>query len=91
MIKPNAEEVTAYALSISFKLNGNHFCDYYESKGWMVGKSPMKNWQAAVRTWKHNSPESAFVGKKYDSSRMEAKQQELRDLAEREWEKRNIK
>ena len=25
--------------------------DFYESKGWMVGKNRMKDWKAAVRTW----------------------------------------
>lgn len=27
------------------------FFNYYESKGWVVGKSPMKNWKAAVSNW----------------------------------------
>ena len=25
------------------------FIDFYESKGWMVGKTPMKDWKAACR------------------------------------------
>ena len=25
--------------------------DFYESKGWMVGKDKMKDWKASVRTW----------------------------------------
>jgi len=25
--------------------------DYYESKGWKVGKSPMKCWKSAARNW----------------------------------------
>jgi hypothetical protein len=28
------------------------FTDFYAAKGWLVGKSPMKDWRAAVRTWK---------------------------------------
>lgn len=28
-----------------------NFVDYYESKGWLVGKTPMKNWEAAARRW----------------------------------------
>ena len=27
------------------------FLNYYESNGWKVGKNPMKDWKAAVRTW----------------------------------------
>jgi hypothetical protein len=33
---------------------GDGFFDYYESKGWLVGKSPMKNWTAAMSTWRRN-------------------------------------
>ena len=29
----------------------NKFYDYYESNGWHVGKNPMKDWKAAIRTW----------------------------------------
>jgi hypothetical protein len=25
--------------------------DHYQSNGWMVGKSKMKDWKAAIRTW----------------------------------------
>lgn len=50
--KPKPEQVQEYALSIGYaSLNPQAFCSYYESKGWLVGKSPMKDWQAAVRTW----------------------------------------
>ena len=31
------------------------FVDYYESNGWKVGKNPMKDWRAAVRTWKQQN------------------------------------
>lgn len=51
--KPTPEEITLYAKSISFELNGQVFYDFYESKGWKIGKNSMKNWQAAVRTWKN--------------------------------------
>ena len=52
--KPTPIQVKEYALSIGFaSLNPQAFCDHYESKGWLIGKSPMKDWRAAVRTWKH--------------------------------------
>ena len=28
------------------------FFDFYESKGWMIGKNKMKDWKAAARRWK---------------------------------------
>ena len=56
MIKPSPGEVTAYAKSIGYVLDGEHFCDFYEMRGWITGKAqiPMRSWQAAVRTWKNN-------------------------------------
>jgi len=30
---------------------GQQFCDFYSAKGWKIGKEPMKDWKAAVRTW----------------------------------------
>ena len=32
-------------------IDAQSFVDFYDSKGWVVGKSPMKDWKAAVRTW----------------------------------------
>lgn len=51
-VKPTAQEVEAYAQECGFSIDGQIFCDFYQSKGWLVGKSPMKDWRAAVRTWK---------------------------------------
>ena len=53
--KPTAAEVQAYCDSRQNGINGTAFCDFYESKGWVVGKSPMKDWQAAVRTWEQKN------------------------------------
>lgn len=34
------------------------FIDFYEAKGWMIGKNKMKDWKAAARTWlSKNTPE----------------------------------
>lgn len=27
------------------------FFNFYESKGWMIGKNKMKSWKAAIKTW----------------------------------------
>jgi RNA-splicing ligase RtcB len=53
-MRPTAQEVTVYGQSIGFQIDGQRFVDYYDSKGWLIGKTPMKSWKAAVRTWKHN-------------------------------------
>ena len=51
-VKPTPAEVSEYGQSIGYALDGAYFCDTYEARGWMVGRSPMRAWQAAVRTWK---------------------------------------
>ncbi len=50
-IKPTVEEIRSYCESRRNLIDAQAFFDFYESKGWKVGNSPMKNWQAAVNTW----------------------------------------
>ena len=53
-VPPTLEEVTAYVRSRNSPVDPREFMDFYESKGWVVGKSPMKDWRAACRnaeTW----------------------------------------
>ena len=52
-VPPTVEEVKAYCLERKNGLDAQAFCDFYESKGWKVGKEPMKDWKAAVRTWEN--------------------------------------
>jgi len=49
---PTPAEVSAYAKTINYQIDAERFCDHYQSKGWMIGKNKMKDWRAAVRTWK---------------------------------------
>jgi len=57
--KPTLEELKDYGSSISYlEFDPERFVDHYESNGWKVGKSPMKDWKAAVRTWKRNDNET---------------------------------
>jgi len=62
-VRPSPREVTEYAKSKNIDLDGNIFCDHYESNGWKVGRNPMKSWKAAVTgTWKDGT------GKKQQSA-----------------------
>lgn len=59
---PTVEEVEAYCFERNNKVDAERFVDFYSSNGWKVGKNPMKDWKAAVRTWEKredNSPMSA--------------------------------
>lgn len=82
-IKPNLDQIANY---FSTKTDwdylkcsdlANRFFDHYETNGWRVGKSPMKNWEAACRTWIRNnhqfsldqkSNELGFVDKHTDKT-----------------------
>ena len=52
-IKPNLEEVMSYCLERQNTINAQNFIDFYESKGWKVGNTRMKDWKACIRTWEN--------------------------------------
>lgn len=53
-VKPTIEEIRAYCSERNNTVDAESFYDFYESKGWVVGKSPMKDWKSAVRTWERS-------------------------------------
>ena len=53
--KPTLLELKTYMTEIGMADVSEKWFDYYESNGWLVGKNKMKNWKAAVRTWKNNN------------------------------------
>ena len=66
-LKPTVEEVRAYILEKNYPIDAEQFWNFYEAKGWMIGKSPMKNWKSCIATWlkngRSNSSEEPFVSK----------------------------
>lgn len=51
-VPPMVEDVRAYTTSIGHGgLDAARFVDYYASRGWMLGKSHMRDWRATVRNW----------------------------------------
>lgn len=58
-IKPTIDEVQAYCVERNNGIDAQRFVDFYESKGWMVGRSKMKDWKAAIRTWEQNNKKGA--------------------------------
>ena len=65
---PTLDEVIAYCKERNNLVDPNKWYDFYESKGWMVGKNKMKNWKAAVRTWEQ---EAGFKTSKSDDGGFE--------------------
>ena len=53
-VPPTLAEVQSYVAQRQSPVDPQGFIDFYASKGWMVGKTPMKDWKAACRnaeTW----------------------------------------
>lgn len=50
-VPPTVDEIQAYVTEKSMNVDAEKFWNFYESKGWMVGKNPMKSWRAACSTW----------------------------------------
>ena len=60
MAKPSVSEISEYGLTLDPPFTKTEsFIAYYESNGWKVGKNPMKDWKAAVRTWQQKDKQSA--------------------------------
>lgn len=58
-VKPTLEEIAAYCKERNNGIDPQQFWDFYESNGWKVGKNPMKDWRAAVRTWERREGKPA--------------------------------
>lgn len=54
-LKPHLDEISEYCRERNNNIDAQRFFDYYEANGWKVGKNPMQDWKAAVRTWERNN------------------------------------
>lgn len=74
-VPPSVEDVRAYCRERHNGVDAQAFVDFYEASGWMRGKTKLKDWRAAVRTWERNGnnrqsaqpqqPKSTRVMKEY--------------------------
>jgi len=72
---PSINEIQDYCEKRNNNVDASTFFDFYESKGWYVGKNKMKDWKAAVRTWekrdgggkdrRDNEPSKWNLGKEF--------------------------
>ena len=80
--KPTLEDVKAYCQDRNNGVDAQKFIDFYESKGWMIGKNHMKDWKAAVRTWEGRDKKETktidhgFTGRGYTSDFFKELEQE---------------
>ena len=68
--KPSINDVELYCIERNNKIDAISFVNFYESKGWMVGKNKMKDWRAAVRTWEMRENRNNY--KKTGTSKLDA-------------------
>lgn len=63
---PTKAEVEEYCQEKGYGVDAERFIDFYESKGWYVGKNKMKDWKAAVRNWNRSQRQelTAEAGKR---------------------------
>jgi hypothetical protein len=67
MKKPTYAQLIEYADSIGYtEFDAQRFIDHYEANGWMVGRTMMVNWKAAVRNWRRMDKERGY-GKKQEA------------------------
>ena len=68
-VKPDLDEVSEYFRELK-SVDPESFFDFYESKGWLVGKVSMKDWRASARKWvRENSNGSNGNGKSANGNR----------------------
>jgi len=60
-IPPLLENVIQYCIERDKNVDANKWYNFYQSKGWMIGKNKMKDWKAAVRTWEKEPEERKMV------------------------------
>ena len=58
---PTLDEVIEQCNRTGASIDPQGFIDFYESKGWMIGKNKMKCWKAAIRTWSRKEREKKQV------------------------------
>ena len=66
---PTLEEVKEYCAERKNGVDAARFVNYYTANGWKVGKNPMKDWRAAVRSWERNDfgkPKAAETERSFD-------------------------
>lgn len=72
---PTVAEVEQYSSTI----DAERFVDFYQSKGWLIGRNKMRCWKSAVRNWERNSKKSDKTGTSTRATSIE------HDLTDKTW------
>ena len=63
---PSITELQIYMAEKTLNIDAEYFIDFYQSKGWMIGKSKMKDWKAAARNWSKRQKDEPKRQKTYE-------------------------
>ena len=86
--RPTLEEVKTYCQERKNNVDAEKWFDYYSSNGWKVGRNPMNDWKASVRTWEKNSfnkPNKSFnnLKKNFTSTERNISQSQMDELEQK--------
>lgn len=59
-IKPTFQQIEMYCRERNNSIDPVAFFDYYEARGWLLGKNPMVDWKAVIRTWEKNAAKKSI-------------------------------
>lgn len=83
---PTYEQVSTYCKERNNTVDAERFLDFYESKGWMVGKNKMKDWKAAVRNWERSSKQETKPAKQNQFHNFDERNYDFDELEKRLFE-----
>lgn len=63
-VPPTLAELQEYVLEKGYHFSAEAFHAFYNSKGWLVGKSPMRSWKSACVTWESRELEKGTVNER---------------------------
>lgn len=62
-VPPSLDEISAYISEKGYSVDAERFFNFYEAKGWMIGKTKMKKWENAVANWEKDEKEKSSAKK----------------------------
>ena len=78
-VPPSVSDVADYCRERKNGIDPAQFVNFYESKGWKVGSTPMKDWRAAVRTWEQREKTGGKVVSAQKYTQRDYDEQELEE------------
>jgi hypothetical protein len=60
-VPPTIDEIKIYCLERKNKVDPEKFFNFYQSKGWLVGRNKMKDWKASIHTWEKSDKSGPYI------------------------------